>query len=260
MRVVFENQSTATETYPAERQTTVEHDGRSYTKVGESFANMSIGERLYAVIRLIANVCVSLFTNKWEPVKELYQEIKSGKEKVVHCIPTRSTPAGQRKFIVEMMNNMNHELVNQLAQTSTSTCFVHVKFEHGELRRQYILNPSNGAAITREFIDSKLNQIKEDVSRAIQPEWGAQHKDDWMILSKLSNGPRFHYSTGRHYVTVTNNGNGNSSYNEGTGGSSYEDTAAMHGAVDWLRDHNCTMVKIFSQNQFVPGQFYQQLA
>src|SRR5256885_1809247 len=108
MRVIFEYPSTVTESYPVEKQTTVTHDGRSYTKVGESCADLSKKERFYCLIWLVGNACLALFKRDWAQVKQLYEEIKSGREKVVHSIPTEVTSVDPQEFPEGIARHMKH--------------------------------------------------------------------------------------------------------------------------------------------------------
>jgi len=256
MRVVFENQSTATEAYPIERQKTVVHDDlRSYTMVGESYANLSIMGRLYHVMRLVGHVFKALFTNDWNSVKQIFSEVKSGKEKVIHHIPTRLTPEGQREFTEGMVNHLNSKFKDLIESTVAATCFLHVQFEHGEAKRQFIFKQNNGTPFTQEFIDSKLNQIKENVSLAIQPEWGGFKIYEWMNLSLQlnENSKSFHYEN-RYYYERPERG-------ESTGGSGSADGAdALSNTIEWIKSHGWFMAKVFEDGSFVPGQFYQELA
>lgn len=256
MRVVFENQSTATESYPMVRQEKVDHNGRSYTKVGASSASLSTLKRFYYVVLLVGDVCMALFKRNWESVKQRYEEITTGREKVIHCVPFLSAPVGQREAVVAMAQRIKEDCryrIN-LEMATDSTCFLHLKFEHGESRHQFIIKPAFDRLhnLSMDF-EIKIDRIPEKLSHGIQSQWGALKSYDWMVFSLnnmfydefIEGGGRIDLDRGiaKTRCPVFSN-----------------DLERNRLSDAWLVAHQCEMQELDWNREFVQGLFYQELA
>lgn len=105
MKIIFEENSTATQLYPIEQHARVNYKGRQYKKVGESEGQQLSGAkkfmRVLGIISLVVSAIFALglpfaFQGFYEKMDFWAHEMGSGKEIKQHCVPAGAavlTPA-----------------------------------------------------------------------------------------------------------------------------------------------------------------------
>lgn len=203
MDIKFEDHNTAQTVY---NQKDIKNDldfsatyqGNSYVKAGESYKQLD--SIFYKVIQLVATVALGIFllgipflsSHFRQGIRELYHEVSTKQEKVIHYIPEMATPAMQHDVMRITARTLNSAWetmhTHQHIQAQQAKCFVSIKFYNEIVRKEFIFRPANNQSITTDFFKEKVSKIRTYLDDYVDThDLGLARKMHCMVLFKDNN-------------------------------------------------------------------------
>lgn len=167
------------ETYPESKQAVVTHGGRQYKKIGETFdRDLSNKEKFVRVLGLIALVIAGIFSLgiacAFEGFKEQFStwknEVKTGKEKNVHClpIPLAKWQLESIKQTVESINFNLNRVTNWPEPMSSAECSMRILFKGGELKHKFDFTNKNGDPLTKDQLCRGIQIMEDELKKLLK--------------------------------------------------------------------------------------------
>lgn len=267
MEIKFEDQSTAQITYVSALtqqdldKNAVIHQGHNYVKVGKSYKKLdSVLSRVIKLIGLIALgilIIPFFFSGYHRTIKQLYKEISSKQEKVIHYIPSKATPFAQHNRVKKVADALNDTLDNikrPHIQIQQAKCFVAIQFDNERIRKEFIIKPDNNQSFTTDFFKENVNKIRAHLDDYVDHhDLGICHKMDCLTLFKDDNN-QFHQVSKDFNQENDMPTTGGTSINIGLGQQGL--SAMIHTLTDEM---GFPKEKQVSNGDFIPGTYYQDL-
>ncbi|PJD97318.1 MAG: hypothetical protein CK425_04160 [Parachlamydia sp.] len=183
MRSIYETKSSATNTYPPEKQAIVSHAGQSCKKMGKSYKKLTLSGNAWHLFKLFSGVLVLpwFFRSYREDCKISMKEIKQQKEKIIHFEylknPQKPKPAPTFTFKFPFAD---HILPKEIF---AANCYLKAELAKGTVQQEFIFESPGQSAMSKEAFKQKTEKM-QTWCESLKKDLGEIQKIEWVLVLK----------------------------------------------------------------------------